>query len=66
MKIFLVENARKGQVIKVILHQPPYENENILYKTGWKEKDCTIKEVHLGYRDEIPESSLIDREIEDE
>ena len=30
MKTFLVENARKGQTIKVILHNPPFENENIL------------------------------------
>ena len=42
MKRFLVENTRKGTTIKVTVHQPPYENENVLYKTGWKEKDCTI------------------------
>jgi len=42
MKRFLVENTRRGTTIKVTLNQPPFENENILYKTGWKEKDCTI------------------------
>ena len=45
MKRFLVENTRKGTTIKVTLHNPPYENENILYKTGWKEKDCTITTI---------------------
>tara|TARA_R100000152_G_C6567387_1_gene35941 strand:+ start:157 stop:297 length:141 start_codon:yes stop_codon:yes gene_type:complete len=45
MKTFLVENSRKGTTIKVTLNQPPYENENILYKTGWKEKDVTITEI---------------------
>ena len=31
--------------ITVILYQAPYENENILNKTGWKEKDVTITEI---------------------
>ena len=42
MKTFLVENTRKGTTIKVRLTNPPYENENILYKTGYKIKDCII------------------------
>ena len=37
MKIFLVENTRRGVRIKVRLENPPYENENILHKTGYKE-----------------------------
>ena len=45
MKGFLVENTRKGTTIKVMLHNPPYENENVLYKTGYKEKDCVITEL---------------------
>ena len=45
MKRFLVENTRKGTTIKVVLHNPPFENENILYKTGYKEKDCIITEL---------------------
>ena len=45
MKRFLVENTRKGTTIKVMLHNPPYENENVLYKTGYKEKDCVITEL---------------------
>ena len=45
MKRFLVENLRKGTTLKVMLHNPPYENDNILYKTGYKEKDCKITEL---------------------
>ena len=34
--------------IVVTVWKPPYENENILHKTGWKEKDVTITEIkHL-------------------
>ena len=36
---------RRFDTIHVTLHKPPYENENILYKTGWKEKDVTITDV---------------------
>ena len=45
MKRFLVENTRKGTTIKVTLSQPPYENENVLHKTGYKAKDCIITEL---------------------
>ena len=46
MKRFRVEhkNYEKPPII-VTLHQPPYENENILYKTKWKEKDVTITDI---------------------
>ena len=36
---------RRFDTIHVTLHNPPYENENILYKTGWNEKDVTITEM---------------------
>ena len=36
---------RKYDTIIVTLHQPPYENKNILHKTKWNEKDVTITEV---------------------
>ena len=36
---------RRFDTIVVTLHQPPYENENILYKTSWNEKDVTITEI---------------------
>ena len=36
---------RKYNTIYVTLHNPPYENENVLHKTKWKVKDCTITDV---------------------
>ena len=33
--------------LTITLFQPPYENENVLYKTGWDEKDVTITEIEL-------------------
>ena len=47
MKRFKVYNVTKNQEIRVTLFQPPYENENILYKTKWKEKDCEITEMTM-------------------
>ena len=47
MKRFLVENIKKGTTIKVVLHSPHYENENVLHKTGYKAKDCIITELTL-------------------
>ena len=52
MKRFKVINNRKEQTIFVTLNQPPYENENILNKTGWKEKDVTITEIIQEFDDE--------------
>ena len=46
MKTFKVIHKREDKKpITVTLHNPPYENENILYKTGWKEKDVTITDI---------------------
>ena len=46
MKRFRVEHRSFDKpTITVTLNQPPYENENILYKTGWKEKDVTITDI---------------------
>ena len=46
MKTFLVEHKSfEKPPIRVTLHQPPYEDENILNKTGWKVKDVTITET---------------------
>ena len=33
------------QTLRITLHHPPYENENVLRKTGWKEKDVVITEL---------------------
>ena len=43
---------RKYDTIVVTLHQPPYENENILHKTKWKAKDCTITDVTPIFEEE--------------
>ena len=46
MKTFKVEHKDYNKPsIRVTLYQAPYENENILNKTGWKEKDVTITEI---------------------
>ena len=46
MKTFLVEHKSFDKpAIRVTLWQPPYEDENILNKTGWDIKDVTIKEI---------------------
>jgi len=46
MKIFKVEHKDWDKLpIRVVLYQPPYEDENVLNKTGWKVKDVTITEV---------------------
>ena len=53
MKRFRVEhNSFDKPTITVQLNQPPYENENILYKTGWKEKDVTITDVTMKFQGE--------------
>jgi len=36
---------RRYDTIFVTLHQPPYKNKNILYKTSWEKKDVTITDI---------------------
>tara|TARA_B100000287_G_C20492024_1_gene725533 strand:- start:325 stop:534 length:210 start_codon:yes stop_codon:yes gene_type:complete len=57
MKRFKVENNKKNQTIYVTLHQAPYENENILNKTGWNEKDVIISQVGNTSGDEFDDIS---------
>ena len=46
VKTFRVEHKDLSKPpIRVTLYQPPYENENILNKTGWKIDDVTITEI---------------------
>ena len=46
MKTFLVEHKSFDKPpIKVTLYSAPYEDENILNKTGWNIKDVKITEV---------------------
>jgi len=53
MKTFLVEHRDYTKPpIRVVLYQPPYEDENILNKTGWELKDVTITETTPGVDDE--------------
>ena len=53
MKRFRVEHKDYDKpIITVTLFQPPYENENILYKTKWNEKDVTITEVTPKFEEE--------------
>ena len=47
MKTFKVENKHTYEIIRVTLYQPPYEDENILNKSGWKSKDVTITDVTI-------------------
>ncbi len=53
MKRFKVEHKNYDKpIIRVTLHNPPYENKNILYKTGWNEKDVTITEITSKFEGE--------------
>jgi hypothetical protein len=48
VKTFLVEHRDFDKPsIRVVLYNPPYEDENILNKTGWKSKDVTITDVTM-------------------
>ena len=66
MKTFLVENTRKGTTLKVVLHEPPYENENILYKTGYKEKDCVITDLSDNNTIDLNDFASIDNEHDEQ
>ena len=53
MKRFRVEhNDYDKPPITVTLHKPPYENENILYKTKWKEQDVIITDITPKFQGE--------------
>ena len=53
MKRFKVEhNGFEKPPIIVTLNQPPYEDENILNKTGWKKEDVTITDVTPIFEEE--------------
>ena len=53
MKKFLVEHRHWDKPpIRVILYEAPYEDVNILNKTGWKIEDVTIKEIEQEFEDE--------------
>ena len=46
MKRFKVEHSNwEKPIIYVNLYNPPYEDENILHKTGWSKKSVKITEI---------------------
>ena len=46
MKTFKVEHKDYSKPpIRVTLYHPPYEDENVLNKTGWKIEDVKIIEI---------------------
>ena len=53
MKTFLVEHKSFDKPpIRVTLYEAPYEDENILNKTGWKTEEVTITDVTMKYQGE--------------
>ena len=57
MKRFRVERVNQSfasgyEVMIVTLHNPPFENENILHKTKWNIKDCTITDITPKFQGE--------------
>ena len=53
-KIKFMDNFgnRKFDTIYVTLNQPPYMKKNILNKTSWEIKDCTITDVTPIFEEE--------------
>ena len=50
---FRVEHKDFDKPITYItLHNPPYEDENVLSRTKWKVKDCIITDVTPKYMGE--------------
>ena len=48
-KRFRVEhNDMEKGVLYITLHHPPYNDEDVLSKINWKQKDVTIKEIPTG------------------
>ena len=48
-KRFRVEhNDMEKGVLYITLHNPPYNDEDVLSKVDWKLKDVTITEVYQG------------------
>ena len=64
-KRFLVENTRKGTTIKVTLHNPPYEDENVLAKTGYKLKDCVITDLSSDASVDLSDYKSIENEYDE-
>ena len=46
MRRFRVEKEDGSKMI-ITLHNPPYEDKDVLSRTKWKLKDCTITEIKM-------------------
>jgi len=51
VKVFRIENINEYKIMTVTLYNPPYEDENVLHKTGWKLKDVTITDITMETED---------------
>ena len=51
MKRFRVEhnNWYDNPTMYITLHNPPYEDEDVISRTKWNLKDCTITDVTPKY-----------------
>mgnify|MGYP001227472733 CR=1 FL=1 len=65
MRTFLVQNTRKGTTIKITLHNPPYENQNVLAFTGYSEKDCVITDLSEKNTIDLNDYDSIDNEYDE-
>ena len=43
---------KKTDEMIVTVYNPPYEDEDVLSRTKWKVKDCTITEMKFNYEEE--------------
>ena len=41
------KGVRKTDEMIVTVYNPPYEDEDVLSRTKWKVKDCTITEIKM-------------------
>ena len=66
MKRFKVEHSSWDKpTIYITLNQPPYENENVLHKTGYKIKDCKITELSNDNTINLQRYKSIDNEYDE-
>ena len=53
MKRFRVEHKNFEQPDMIItVHNPPYEDEDVISRTKWKLKDCIITEITPKFEEE--------------
>ena len=53
MKRFRVEHKNFEQPDMIItVYNPPYEDEDVISRTKWKLKDCTITEITINFEGE--------------